>query len=171
MDRSRTPMVPSPLSCSLAMAVMLSLVAHGRASAPGDTGLGHREQEALRRYARDTWRSFDAMALTGGLPADGLRSGEDGAWRPTEKTTPTDIAAYLWSTLAAERLRIIEPAEARRRLDQTLAALARIGAGPRLLPRQARSSHRRAAEDLARRRQADPPPALGGRQRLAGGRA
>jgi hypothetical protein len=127
MHRSRTPMTPSKLSCSLAVVIMLSFVAHGRASAPDDTGLGPREQEALRHYARDTWHSFDAMALASGLPADGLRRGEDGAWRPTKSTTPTDIGAYLWSTLAAERLGIVEPAEARRRLDQTLEALARVG--------------------------------------------
>jgi hypothetical protein len=108
------------------MAVMFSLVASGSASASADTGLGHREQEALRRYARDTWHSFDAMVLPDGLPADGLHRGEDGTWRPTKSTTPTDIGAYLWSTLAVERLGIIEPAEARRRLDQTLGALAQL---------------------------------------------
>jgi hypothetical protein len=64
--------------------------------------------------------------LPGGLPADGLRRGRGGAWEPSEKTSPTDIAAYLWSTLAAENLHIIEPSEASRRLDQTLAALARL---------------------------------------------
>src|SRR5207248_2701911 len=70
--------------------------------------------------------SFKAMALPGALPADGLSRGDDGNWRPTGSTTPTDIGAYLWSTLAAERLQIIEPAEARRRLDKTLAAVARL---------------------------------------------
>ena len=49
------------------------------------------------------------MAQPGGLPADGLCRGDDGAWKPTEKTSPTDIAAYLWSTLAAEELQLIEP--------------------------------------------------------------
>jgi hypothetical protein len=105
---------------------MMSLIAPGRAAPAGDPGLGPREQEALRRYARDTWHSFEAMALPSGLPADGLRRGHDGAWQPTGSTTPTDIGGYLWSTLAAERLGIIEPAEARRRLDQTLGILARL---------------------------------------------
>jgi hypothetical protein len=66
------------------------------------------------------------MALPGGLPADGLHLGDDGQWTPTRKTTPTDIAAYLWSTLAAEKLRIIGPDEAARRIDKTLTALARL---------------------------------------------
>ena len=112
--------------CSLAAVIMAAFVNSGRAALPDASELGPGERETLRRYARDTWRSFEAMALPGGLPADGLRHGGDGVWKPTEKTSPTDIAAYLWSTLAAENLRIIEPDEARRRLDRTLAALGRL---------------------------------------------
>lgn len=84
------------------------------------------ERQSLERYARDTWRSFEAMALPGALPADGLRRHDNGVWKPTAKTSPTDIAAYLWSVLAAADLGIIGPDEAGRRLDRTLAALARV---------------------------------------------
>jgi hypothetical protein len=119
-------MIPPPPSWPLAMAFLFSLAVHGRASPPDDPGLGPGERETLSRYARDTWHSFEAMAMPGGLPADSLQRGDDGAWQPTRSTTPTDIGAYLWSTLAAERLGIIEPAEARRRLDRTLGAIARL---------------------------------------------
>src|SRR5437763_14216966 len=97
----------SPLFCSLAAFLVASSADRGRAASPDPPVLDLGARETLRRYARDTWRSFEAMALPGGLSADGLRRVGDGAWRPTAKTTPTDIAAYLWSTLAAEELRII----------------------------------------------------------------
>jgi hypothetical protein len=126
MNRSRMLTTPPARSCSLAVAILLSLAAHGRGGPGDEPGLGPREHDTLRRYARDTWHSFEAMALPGGLPADGLDRGDDGAWTPTRSTTPTDIGAYLWSTLAAERLGLIEPADARRRLDRTLAAVARL---------------------------------------------
>ena len=41
-------------------------------------------------------------------------------------TTPTDIASYMWSVLAAERLKIIGPDEARRRMERTLGSLERL---------------------------------------------
>jgi hypothetical protein len=126
MDRRRRP-ATSPLPCaSIAVAILVSLAARGRGE-PGDAcGPGPEDREALRRYARDTWHSVEAMARPGGLPADALSRGDEGAWTPTAVTTPTDIGAYLWSTLAAERLGIIPPADARRRLDRTLAAIARL---------------------------------------------
>ena len=39
-------------------------------------------------------------------------------------TTPADIAAYLWSVLAAERLKLIGTEECRSRLQRTLSTLA-----------------------------------------------
>jgi hypothetical protein len=116
----------SSLSLWIAAFVLGSALAPGRAWAAGTGDLDAGEQETLQRYARDTWRSFEAMALPGGLSADGLHLGDDGQWMPTRKTTPTDIAAYLWSILAAETLRIIGPDETARRIDQTMTALARL---------------------------------------------
>jgi hypothetical protein len=112
--------------CMRSAAIVLILAESARAASPDDPGRGRREQDDLRRYARDTWRSFDRMALRGGLPADGLKREGDGTWRPTGSTTPMDVGAYLWSTLAAERLGIIDAAEARNRLDRTLAAIGRL---------------------------------------------
>ena len=80
-------------------------------------------------------RACGAMAQPNGLPADGLRRGGHGAWKRTEKTTPTDIAAYLWSTLAAEDLRIS---------SETLLMQAQIADG--VGRRQLAENFRRAAE-------------------------
>src|SRR4051812_44510085 len=61
------------LSCWLGMVFLVSLLDCGHAAPPDPPILGTGERETLRRYARDTWKSFEAMALPGGLPADGLR--------------------------------------------------------------------------------------------------
>ena len=84
------------------------------------------DREVLLGYARDTWRSVAEMGDASELPADGLRHQIDGTWKPTRKTTPTDIASYLWSILAAERLKIIGKDEAERRLTGCLAAVGRL---------------------------------------------
>ena len=115
MSRSWKSSVTSLASRALAAVFLASAVDWGRAAAADPPVLGAADRETLHRYARDTWRSFEAMAVPGELPADGLRRAcGDGAWKPTEKTSPTDIAAYLWSTLAAEDLQIIEASEASR---------------------------------------------------------
>ena len=80
---------------------------------------GVADREKLARYARDTWRSLDAMIWPGGLPADGLSRDADGAWTPSTRTSPTNIAAYLWSMLAAEALSY-RRGGGPRRLDKTL---------------------------------------------------
>ena len=84
------------------------------------------EHDTLRRYARDTWKSFEVMARDGELPADVLRRTRQGQWEPTKKTTPTDVAAYLWSVLAAENLGITDAREAHRRIEKVLNALGRL---------------------------------------------
>ncbi len=109
---------------SLAAAPGWQPVAQGREAGPD--ALGPEDRHTLRQYARDTWRSFEVMAAPKRLPADGLRRGADGVWSPTRKTSPTDIAAYLWSTLAAAKLQIIDWPEADRRFETTLSALAGI---------------------------------------------
>jgi hypothetical protein len=126
MHRFRTLARSSPLTRLLVVTLSLSLMTQARGAPLDDPDLSPQEREVLRRYARDTWHSFEAMSRTGGLPADGLHHDHDGTWSPTNKTTPTDIAAYLWSTLAAEKLGIIEPDQAHRRLDETLSAVARL---------------------------------------------
>ncbi len=84
------------------------------------------ERATLFQYAKDTWRGFDRLLLPTSLPADGLRRDGQGWTAPWMQTSPTDIAAYLWSVLAAERLHLISDTEARTRLDRTLTTLARM---------------------------------------------
>jgi hypothetical protein len=116
---------------ALAHRVLIALllwlpVSQGFAADALPTDLTAADQATLRQYARDTWRSFDALVQPGGLPADGLVRSTDGRWTPTTHTSPTNIASYLWSTLAAESIRLIGGAEADSRLGETLAALARL---------------------------------------------
>src|SRR5271157_4430667 len=91
----------------------------GRASA-----LTADERATLLRYAKDTWRSFERLTQPNGLPADCLPHDGAGWGNPSRLTTPSDIAAYIWSVLAAERLKLIGPQECRSRLQRTLSTLA-----------------------------------------------
>src|SRR5271154_2522562 len=83
-------------------------------AAPG--GLGPDDRAVLADYARDTWRSMAAVADRGPLPADSLRWTTDGGWVADGLTSPTNIAAYLWSIVAAEDLPLISSSEASQRV-------------------------------------------------------
>jgi hypothetical protein len=80
----------------------------------------------LRRYATDTWRSMVAMTdPSTGLVADNI----DGSLSTSSRsayTSPTNIGAYLWSTVVARDVGIISRREAVRRIDQTLGTLGRL---------------------------------------------
>ena len=82
------------------------------------------DRAELLRYANDTWRSFERLTQPSGLPADSLPRDGVGWGNPSRLTTPSDIAAYLWSVLAAERLKLIRPDESQSRLQRTLSTLA-----------------------------------------------
>jgi hypothetical protein len=75
------------------------------------------QRQVLLTYAEDTWQSFLAMLdPVTGLPADnvsaeGIRAGY---------TSPTNIGLYVWSTLVARDLQIIQPKEARMRISTVL---------------------------------------------------
>jgi hypothetical protein len=93
------------------------------ASAAKPVHYSHADRATLQNYARDAWKSFVAMTdARTGLTADNIE--EDGS--RAEYTSPTNIASYLWSALAARDMRIIKPNEARRRIAQTLATLTRL---------------------------------------------
>jgi hypothetical protein len=83
------------------------------------------DRDLLTGYARDTWRSLDALASAGVLPADALCHSGTG-WTSSGNTSPTDIAAYLWSTLAAERLGLITRDDSAQRLNRMLVALGHL---------------------------------------------
>ncbi len=86
--------------------------------------LNAEERAELLRYAGNTWRSFERLTQPSGLPADSLSREGTGWGNPSKLTTPSDIAAYLWSVLAAERLKLIDRNESRSRLQRTLSTLA-----------------------------------------------
>ncbi len=77
----------------------------------------------LHRYGKDTWHSFTTMVDPGtGLPADNVTV--DG--QRSNYTSPTNIGAYLWSTLAARDIGVISDREAKKRLAKTLASTAKL---------------------------------------------
>ena len=90
-------------------------------AAPSAGGsLSAAQRATLLGYARDTWAGFVAMTDPAtGLPADSLRS--DGV--RSIQTSTTNIGAYLWSTVVAERLGIITHAAAVARTTQTISTL------------------------------------------------
>ncbi|MGW0230519.1 glucoamylase family protein [Actinopolymorpha singaporensis] len=84
------------------------------------------ERQTLLRYARDTWRSFDAMVVPStGLPADYIGGDLAPATR-SGYTSPTNVGGYLWSTVAARDLGLVGAREADRRVEQTLDTLGRL---------------------------------------------
>src|SRR4051794_23528956 len=96
------------------------LVAIGAGGARASTGAGDAQ---LRQYAAHTWASLAAMTDPGsGLPADSLEA--DGT--PSVQTSTTNIGAYLWSAVAAQRLGIIGRRELQARLTRTIATLERM---------------------------------------------
>jgi hypothetical protein len=89
------------------------------AGTAGDLGT----RQTLQRYAEDTWASFVAMTDPNtGLPADSLSV--DGT--RSVHTSTTNIGAYMWSTVVAEKLGIISHSEVVVRLDKTLSTLERM---------------------------------------------
>jgi hypothetical protein len=119
---TRLPVFGPPLAAAL---VFLLSAAVGAIAADPD-GQALRDREELAGYARDTWKSVAAMGDCADLPVDALHFRGNGTWKPFELTTPTDVGAYLWSVLAAERLKIIAPREARQRTERTLKSLERL---------------------------------------------
>ncbi|MBC8074857.1 MAG: DUF3131 domain-containing protein [Chloroflexales bacterium] len=122
MRRSRRMM----FQVVLAVALVAGILVPGRAAAAlpdASSKLKKSQKEVLRQYAADTWQSFVALADPGtGLPSDNV----DVAGVRSQYTSPTNIATYLWSTLAARDLRIISRSEALERIGKTLATTAAL---------------------------------------------
>jgi len=98
----------------LVLAAALVLALPAAAKSPSTT---------LQGYAADTWRSFDMMLNPAtGLPSDNVSA--EGV--RARYTSPTNIATYLWSTLAARDLGLISPEQARARIDRTLTTVASL---------------------------------------------
>ena len=74
----------------------------------------------LERYADGTWRSFEAMTdARSGLPSDILES--DGT--RSVQTSTTNIGAYMWSAVVAEKLGLIRRSELAARMRRTIDTL------------------------------------------------
>src|SRR5215218_603278 len=100
------------IRCAVALACAALLTIPAAASAGGD--------RTLERYAEGTWASFVAMTDPAtGLPTDQLHA--DGT--RDAQTSTTNIGAYLWSAVAAERLGLLRRGELVARLDRTLTSL------------------------------------------------
>ncbi len=108
---------------ALLVVAALALPAAGGSATVVTAASNHldKAQEAtLLRYATDTWAGFVAMTDEDtGLPADSLSS--DGT--RSVQTSTTNIGAYMWSTVVAESLGLIDHEEAVSRLEQTIATL------------------------------------------------
>jgi hypothetical protein len=115
----RSSRLPRLIRASIVLALSAAIVP-GALAAAGSTDLTTAQRATLLGYARDTWASFVAMTDPDtGLPADSL--GADGT--TSVQTSTTNIGAYMWSTVVAERLGIIDHAEAVARLGKTLHSL------------------------------------------------
>ncbi len=77
----------------------------------------------LNDYARTTWSSLAAMTDPAtGLPADSL----DADGTTSVQTSTTNIGAYMWSAVAAQRLGIISHRDLVSRMSKTVATLSRM---------------------------------------------
>ncbi len=85
---------------------------------------GKARTALLETYLADTWRSMDAMTDPAtGLPADHI-GGDLAASTRSAYTSPTNIGAYLWSTVVARDAGLISGRAARERLSTTLQTVA-----------------------------------------------
>ncbi len=105
---------------ALALLTGIGLTAPAHAAPAPRTG---GDTATLRGYAADTWRSMTAMAdPSTGLVSDNIE-GDLSPGSRSAYTSPTNIGAYLWSTVAARDLHIIGGREAMARMKQTLDTL------------------------------------------------
>lgn len=112
-------------AAAAAIAAVGVLAPGAPAEARGGHGGGPGSDRAdLQRWAEGTWASMDAMTdPSTGLPADNIEGDLDPATR-SGYTSPTNIGAYLWSTISARELGIVSRTEARERMATTLDTLA-----------------------------------------------
>ena len=104
--------------------LVIALLAFGALAAPA---AAHGGDRTLDRYAADTWRSFDMLTDRGtGLPSDNVSA----TGERSHYTSPTNIGAYLWSTVAARDLKLISGREATARMRRTLDTVSRLERGP-----------------------------------------
>jgi hypothetical protein len=104
---------------------MMAVMSAAGPAGDGRRSLGPDDRALLETYARDTWRSVEELRGRGVLPVDTLRRNGE-RWVVSGLTSPTDIAASFWSTIAAEDLGLITRDQARLRLKRDLDAVSRL---------------------------------------------
>jgi hypothetical protein len=105
----------------VAVVAVLALVPVAGASAKQST-----DRAQLHEYAQRTWSSLAAMTdPASGLPADILEA--DGS--RSVQTSATNIGAYMWSAVAAQRLGLISRHELAARMARTVGTLAHMERG------------------------------------------
>src|SRR3954462_12531421 len=108
-------MLPRIVLAMVCVVLLSAAPAHAPAYAAA-TG----ERATLERYARATWASFVAMTdAHSGLPTDQLHA--DGT--RDVQTSTTNIGAYMWSAVAAEKLGLISHPVLVSRLSLTVGTL------------------------------------------------
>jgi hypothetical protein len=96
----------------------------GTADRPTSQKGGGSDRAVLEAYLADSWDSMAAMTdASTGLPADNIGGDLDASTRSTY-TSPTNIGAYLWSTIVARDTGLISRREARERARTTLRTVA-----------------------------------------------
>src|SRR5882757_1866502 len=84
------------------------------------------DKTTLLSYAAATWKSMSALTDPHtALPADNI-AGDLTAGSRSAYTSPTNIGAYLWSTVVADDLHLIRHSEAIGRLRATLQTLSQL---------------------------------------------
>ncbi|WP_454048332.1 glucoamylase family protein [Cellulomonas sp. Marseille-Q8402] len=121
------------LAAAGAALVPVTATAAPPVAAGGGNGNGHGgghggggDRRLLREWLADTYTSLDAMTDPGtGLVADNIEGSLDPA-TASAYTSPTNIGGYLWSTVVARDLGLLDRREARQRLATTLDTLGRM---------------------------------------------
>lgn len=122
----RTRLMTAALAATSALVLGVGLLTPTQASDPVRAGATPGTKQVLATYAKATWRSFEALTVERtGLPDDNI----GGALRPGTRggfTSPTNIGAYLWSTVAARDIGLISAGEARDRMATTISTVATL---------------------------------------------
>jgi hypothetical protein len=94
------------------------------APAPGAVGDSFADEALLRTWLADTYTSLEAMTTPAtGLVADNIESSLDPG-TASAYTSPTNIGGYLWSTVVARDLGLLDAEDAHDRMATTLTTLA-----------------------------------------------
>jgi hypothetical protein len=121
---SRRKLYAAAAACAVVAATVIAAPASAKPSLP-DPDLTSANLAQLHSWFNRTYSGMKAMTPASGLVADNLcQDPATGTWTQAAYTSPTDIGAYLWSTIAAQRLGAISTAQETRRVQATLTSLA-----------------------------------------------